>query len=68
VNFSLKLANSNDAIVYESKKEEFDLQSENEDSSDDEEEPEAAFIKSPYCDEKSAAICALGHFANAAPI
>lgn len=68
MNFSLKLANSNDAIVYESKKEEFDLQSENEDSSEDEDEPAAAYIKSPYCDEKSAAICALGHFANAAPI
>ena len=60
----MKLANSNEAVSYESNKEEIDLGSE---SNSDDDSPSSAFIKSPYCDEKSAAICALGHFANAAP-
>lgn len=60
----MKLAESQEAVVYENeKKQDFDLGSD----SDDEKDIDVAKVKMAYLDEKVAAICALGHFAVASP-
>ena len=60
----MKLAESQEAVTYQSNKEQFDLGS---DSDDEDGEQDVANVKMAYIDEKVAAICALGHFAVASP-